>query len=48
MNQNREHLVNLCKSNILETPVIFSIQGLARTLIPVESKNEIKIKIIQL
>ena len=39
-NQNGEHLVNLCESNIFETQV-------TRTLFPGESTNDIKIKITQ-
>ena len=45
-NQNGGHLASLCKSNILETQVIFPIASeLARTLFPVKSTNDIKIKI---
>ena len=41
-NQNEEHFVNLCESNILETKVP---SGLAWTLFPVESTSKVKIKI---
>ena len=45
-NQNGEHLVNLCESDILETQVIFRIQGQNFTsLFSVESTNNIKTKI---
>ena len=45
-NQNEEHLINLCESNILETQVIFPIKGQNfLSVFPVESTNDINIKI---
>ena len=48
-NQNGEYLVNLYKSNTLETQVIFLMGSeLARTFFPFESTNNIKIKVTRL